>query len=180
MRTLGVDPSKMTDDGNDGNMQKMMDEIWAKGIEELASGEQFDPDAPIFHMALRDTTDEEVDEEEESIPLGNIISSNNEPCIKSIPSESILPGIGSVPIRTDGVIVLIRHGKTEHNKVCHSEIVLLTIIWFSFANIGTNIFDITYHFSSVYSLVGRYVFSIIILCSRRSSRKINSIGIPFV
>jgi broad specificity phosphatase PhoE len=30
-----IDPSKMTDDGNDGNMQKLMDEIWAKGIKEL-------------------------------------------------------------------------------------------------------------------------------------------------
>lgn len=117
----------MTDDGNDGNMQKMMDDIWAKGIEELASGEQFDPDAPVFHKAPSDTTDEEDDDEEESIPLGNIISSNSEPCIKSIPSESVLPGIGSVPIRKDGVIVLIRHGKTEHNKVCRSTFVLLTI-----------------------------------------------------
>ena len=112
-----IDPSKMTDDGNDGNMQKMMDDIWAKGINELASGEQFDPDAPNFHKAWSDPLIEDYDDEEESIPLGNIISSNNQPCITSIPSESLLPGIGSVPVRKDGVIVLIRHGKTEHNKV---------------------------------------------------------------
>ena len=115
----GVDPSKMSDDGNDGNMQKMMDDIWAKGISELASGDQFDPDGPVFHSAPNDK-DSEEDDDDESIPFENIISSNSEPCIKSIPSEAMLPGIGSVPIRKDGVIVLIRHGKTEHNKVCFS------------------------------------------------------------
>ena len=109
-----IDPSKMADDdGNDGNMQKLMDEIWAKGIDELASGEQFDPDGPEFHeTALQDALD---DEDSESIPIGNIIS--NQPCIKSIPSAALLPGLGSVPVRRDGVIVMIRHGKTEHNKL---------------------------------------------------------------
>lgn len=113
-----IDPAKMMeDDGNDGNMQKLMDEIWAKGINELKSGEQFDPDAPTFHeMARNDIVNGDDDEfSEDSIPLSNIIS--NQPCIKSIPSASLVPGMGKVPIRNDGVIVMIRHGKTEHNKL---------------------------------------------------------------
>jgi len=32
-----------------------------------------------------------------------------------MPSQSLLPGIGNVPIRRDPTVVLIRHGKTEHN-----------------------------------------------------------------
>lgn len=111
-----IDPSKMTDDGNDGNMQKMMDDIWANGIKELATGEQFDPDGPAFHDS---PDDPQVDEEneEEGIPLANFISSTSQPCITPIPSATLVPGLGSVPVRTDGVIVLIRHGKTEHNKL---------------------------------------------------------------
>lgn len=110
-----IDPSKMTeDDGNDGNMQKLMDEIWAKGIEELASGEQFDPDGPKFHESANGDLDDE-DDDDETIPIGNIIS--NSPCIKSIPSPALIPGMGGVPIRRDSVIVMIRHGKTEHNKL---------------------------------------------------------------
>ena len=109
-----VDPSKMVDDGNDGNMQKLMDDIWARGIAELEAGEQFDPDGPEFHEAARDVPSTE--KEDESIPVANLIS-NNQPCIKSIPSASLVPGMGSVPVRRDSVIVMIRHGKTEHNKL---------------------------------------------------------------
>jgi len=112
-----IDPSKMTeDDGNDGNMQKLMDQIWAQGIAGLAAGEQFDPDAPEFHEATKGISSPTY-REEDSMPIGNIISNNNQPCIKSIPSASLVPGMGSAPIRTEGVIVLIRHGKTEHNKL---------------------------------------------------------------
>lgn len=126
-----IDPSKMLeDDGNDGNMQKLMDNIWAKGISGLASGEQFDPDAPGFQEAVKGVLvkgegksklqyNYEYDgydyDDDDNIPIGNIIS--NQPCIKSIPSASIIPGFGRVPIRKDSVIVMIRHGKTEHNKL---------------------------------------------------------------
>jgi hypothetical protein len=55
------------------------------------------------------------DDDEESMPLSNIIS--NQPCIRSIPSASMVPGMGPAPIRRDSVIVMIRHGKTEHNKL---------------------------------------------------------------
>lgn len=115
-----IDPSKMTDDGNDGNMQKLMDEIWAKGIDELASGEQFDPDGPEFHEDAKSGRSKDDDDDDgKSIPLSNIISNSNtnDPCIKSIPSPALIPGTGNVPVRTDGVIVMIRHGKTEHNKL---------------------------------------------------------------
>jgi hypothetical protein len=46
-----IDWSASEDDGNDGNFGKPSalteDEVWAKGMEELRSGVQFDPDAPI-------------------------------------------------------------------------------------------------------------------------------------
>jgi hypothetical protein len=118
-----IDPSKMLeDDGNDGNMQKMMDEIWAKGLDELAAGEQFDPDAPEFQAAVKDVLerddyeyDFDDDEYDDNEATANIIS--NQPCIRSMPTASILPGFGKVPIRKESVIVMIRHGKTEHNKL---------------------------------------------------------------
>ena len=42
---------------------------------------------------------------------------SNVPCMQAMPSESVVRGIGQVPIRKDPVVVLIRHGKTEHNKL---------------------------------------------------------------
>jgi hypothetical protein len=113
-----IDPSQMTDDGNDGNMQKLMDEIWAKGITELASGDQFDPDGPEFHQTEEIASlNGDANDEEEEVPFANLISTTNQPCVTAIPSASIIPGIGSVPTRRDSVIVMIRHGKTEHNKL---------------------------------------------------------------
>mmetsp|Transcript_3745 Transcript_3745/g.4312 ORF Transcript_3745/g.4312 Transcript_3745/m.4312 type:complete len:852 (+) Transcript_3745:42-2597(+) len=45
----------------------------------------------------------------------NIVQSS--PCVASLPAASVVPGIGSIPIRKDAVLVIIRHGKTEHNKL---------------------------------------------------------------
>jgi len=56
---------------------------------------------------------DEDDVGEEQSPA--LISAN--PCQKPLPTETVLPGMGNVPIRTDAVIVMIRHGKTEHNKL---------------------------------------------------------------
>lgn len=114
-----IDPNApVEDDGSDGNMgrpiQLVEDEIWEEGMEELLSGGQFDPDGPIFHEANRESR--MIDDEEEAVQFTNIIS-RNQPCVKSIPSASLLPGVGDVPVRQDAVIVIIRHGKTEHNKL---------------------------------------------------------------
>jgi len=58
-----------------------------------------------------DEYDDDDDEEEDT----NILINNA--CTKSMPSAALLPGLGDVPIRRDAVIVMIRHGKTEHNKL---------------------------------------------------------------
>jgi len=40
-----------------------------------------------------------------------------QPCVTGLPSNVLVPGLGATPIRKDAVIVIIRHGKTEHNKL---------------------------------------------------------------
>jgi 2,3-bisphosphoglycerate-dependent phosphoglycerate mutase len=126
-----IDPNAdVEDDGNDGNLGKPMqmveDEVWAEGLKQLGEGEQFDPDAPVFHAVNGasvefDEDDEDEDGESEgrdgkqAVLVAPLIS--NFPCVASFPSETILPGMGSVPVRRDAVIVIIRHGKTEHNKL---------------------------------------------------------------
>ena len=117
-----VDPDAVPeDDGSDGNMGRPIqlsfeDAAWEEGLKGLEQGDQFDPDLPEFvngDYAVEEEGEEE--EEEKVIVVPNVIS--NQPCIKSLPSESLVPGIGNVPIRRDAVIVIIRHGKTEHNKL---------------------------------------------------------------
>jgi 2,3-bisphosphoglycerate-dependent phosphoglycerate mutase len=115
-----IDPNAaVEDDGNDGNagkpMQMVEDEIWAKGIKQLKEGEQFDPDGPVFHGANGTPKYAEEEEEEAKPALKATLISN--PCVTPFPSAFIVPGIGSVPIRKESVIVIIRHGKTEHNKL---------------------------------------------------------------
>ena len=95
-----VDPNATEDDGNDGNggMPIILseDEVWDMGLE----GEDLDPAETIMDTSLFSPS---------------II--NSSPCVASMPSESVLPGQGDVRIRKDAVIVIIRHGKTEHNKL---------------------------------------------------------------
>jgi 2,3-bisphosphoglycerate-dependent phosphoglycerate mutase len=120
-----IDPTEIPedyDDGSDGNRgrpaQYQEDEAWAKGIEELKRGDQFDPDLPEFHDANKDLVNGRKlirEEEDEPVPVPTVIS--NHPCVKSLPSEFLVPGLGGVPTRKDAVIVIIRHGKTEHNKL---------------------------------------------------------------
>lgn len=114
-----VDPNApVEDDGSDGNaglpMQLIVeDDVWEEGLNELASGGQFDPDGPVFHQ---ERGGEIYDDDEEPAKFANLIS-KNQPCVTSVPSASVLPGFGEVPVRQDAVIVIIRHGKTEHNKL---------------------------------------------------------------
>jgi 2,3-bisphosphoglycerate-dependent phosphoglycerate mutase len=116
-----VDTKKLSDDyddGSDGNRgrpaQYLEDEAWEKGMEELKRGDQFDPDLPEFHDANEDLVNGgKVIGQEEDEP----VAGSNHPCVKSLPSEFLVPGLGGVPTRKDAVIVIIRHGKTEHNKL---------------------------------------------------------------
>lgn len=114
-----IDPKATPeDDGSDGNRGKpaqyLEDAAWEQGMQDLRDGQQFDPDGPVFHtdMLLATAEDEDL---ATPVVIPNMIS--NQPCVKSLPSEAIVPGMGAVPIRRDAVIVIIRHGKTEHNKL---------------------------------------------------------------
>jgi len=88
------------DDGGDGNMgrpvQYIEDEAWQRGLQEL-----------------------QQQQKQEEQPQPTLISdtTTTSPCIKAPPVETIVPGLGQIPKRRDPVIVIIRHGKTEHNKL---------------------------------------------------------------
>jgi 2,3-bisphosphoglycerate-dependent phosphoglycerate mutase len=112
------DPSSaVEDDGTDGNNGKPLnlveDKIWELGMEELKSGGQFNPEQ-AFHQAVKAVNGNNNDE---GTTFVLPILSNNNPCVTAIPSATLVPGIGATPIRRDPVIVIIRHGKTEHNKL---------------------------------------------------------------
>ena len=62
-----------------------------------------------------DSDNQENDEDEVVVNLYN-----DSPCITvdPLPAARKVPGIGDVPIqRSSSVIVMIRHGKTENNKL---------------------------------------------------------------
>ena len=104
------------DDGNDGKMNMIIseDEAWARGMEELEEGGQFDPDAPVFHQAETPTLVE--DESTTTTEVANNVL-YSQPCVTSMPSSEVLRNGQSAPVRRDSVIVIIRHGKTQHNKL---------------------------------------------------------------
>lgn len=97
-----VDPDSVQvdsgEDGNDGKPMQWQDDIWAKGIEEI-----------------KGNTDAISSEKEPDAVVANLVSAN-QPCVTSLPSEYVLSN-GDAPIRRDAVVVIIRHGKTEHNKL---------------------------------------------------------------
>lgn len=122
--------AEVEDDGSDGNFGRPIsiseDEVWAKGMEELQSGEQIHPDAPKFHELTISSTDnpaddfvqvtssgyKEDDEDEQVVP--NFFA---QPCVTSIPTFDGGEFGNVAPTRLDSVIVIIRHGKTQHNKL---------------------------------------------------------------
>ena len=112
--------AKMEDDGNDGNMGNFMqltseDKVWEKGLHDLEEGQQFDPDYPEMRSIEMSGATEDIENERETADTYQI--TQNIACTKPMPATVIAPGIGSVPTRKDSCIVIIRHGKTEHNKL---------------------------------------------------------------
>ena len=98
--TQFVDPNApVEDDGTDGNMGRPIELVdHEKSIAELKySGDN----------KIQDMDGEPV--------MANLVSSN--PCVTAMPSASVIPGFGEPVERRDAVIVIIRHGKTEHNKL---------------------------------------------------------------
>lgn len=120
--------AEVEDDGNDGNFGRPIaiseDEVWANGIKELKTGEQIHPDAPKFHQSGGSLLDAQSDEvgvamsyedhadEEQLVP--NFFA---QPCVTSIPTFDREDTGNPAPTRLDSVIVIIRHGKTQHNKL---------------------------------------------------------------
>ena len=96
-----VDPNApMEDDGTDGNM--------GRPIQMIDHGESI---AGVKYSSKAQLTDMEGEEVK-----ANLVTSSS-PCVTSLPSASVLPGFGEPIERRDAVIVIIRHGKTEHNKL---------------------------------------------------------------
>lgn len=112
-----VDETTDEDDGTDGKLtlventvENPEDKVWEKGLYEIEDGEYFDPDHPIF---LADKTAKSPDEEELFAPLFNA-----NPCVTAMPAGEAVTGIAPVSVdNASSLIVMIRHGKTENNKL---------------------------------------------------------------
>jgi hypothetical protein len=112
------------DDGTDGKLT-LVEEV---GVGEcsIEDGGCFDPDRPNFEEEKSSTnvgrtiiTSSAVDGggrggDEVIAPLFN----TNGPCVQAMPVGQVVPGIGPVPVqKRSSLIVMIRHGKTENNKL---------------------------------------------------------------
>lgn len=95
-----VDPNvSPEDDGTDGNMGRPIELV--------------DHDHSIA-KAKYSSNQKIIDMDGEPV-TANLVSSSA--CVTAMPSASVLPGHGEPVERRDAVIVIIRHGKTEHNKL---------------------------------------------------------------
>jgi 2,3-bisphosphoglycerate-dependent phosphoglycerate mutase len=97
-----IDPDAVEeDDGGDGNLGKPIvlseDMVWEEAMEKKQEIKEVP--SPL----------------EPATKLTAPIFSNN-PCVTSMPTAKVT-GVGFVPTRKDAVLVIIRHGKTEHNKL---------------------------------------------------------------
>lgn len=105
------------DDGSDGKLtlvEQDEDEISEEGLDEIEDGEYFNPDRPKFDGDV--AAEENMADEDEEELVASIFESN--PCVTAIPAGELVPGIGPVPVKRDSsLIVMIRHGKTENNKL---------------------------------------------------------------
>jgi hypothetical protein len=127
-----IDPdAALEDDGSDGNMGRPMklvedqgmsiqsmeeDIVWEQGLAELENGGQFDPDTTVFHEEINGRSISAINGVNETAsPVINFYQ--NQPCVTAMPSGSVLRNSIAVPRQSDSLIVIIRHGKTEHNKL---------------------------------------------------------------
>mmetsp|Transcript_21216 Transcript_21216/g.44552 ORF Transcript_21216/g.44552 Transcript_21216/m.44552 type:complete len:911 (-) Transcript_21216:2083-4815(-) len=113
-----IDESAEEDDGTDGKLTLIeQDKVWATGIHEIEDGEYFDPDHAAFKEGHtnRNSNVNMVEVETPNAPIFNSKSLN--PCVQAFPASLSVPGIGPTPVNRDALIVMIRHGKTENNKL---------------------------------------------------------------
>jgi 2,3-bisphosphoglycerate-dependent phosphoglycerate mutase len=117
------DSEEEEDDGSDGKLTLVdMDKVWEEGMKEVEDGEYFDPDRPSFEAEPNNgeeggTATSGNDDEDEIV--ANMYNGDRT-CVTvdPLPAARKVPGIGDVPIqRSSSVIVMIRHGKTENNKL---------------------------------------------------------------
>lgn len=104
------------DDGTDGKLTLVdMDKVWDDGLKEVEDGEYFDPDHPLFEANPNNGGNATRYNDEDDIDISLY---NGSPCVTALPAAQKVPGIGAVPIqRSSSLIVMIRHGKTENNKL---------------------------------------------------------------
>jgi len=116
-----IDPSSELeeDDGSDGNFGKPV--AFVEHTKKIESGTP-----NVSEKIVSNINNPTVDNRKEE----NIAVSNNEDTTTTTPSSTVMlnvcqtslpstaiAGIGNIPTRKDSVIVMIRHGKTEHNKL---------------------------------------------------------------
>jgi hypothetical protein len=86
-------------------------------MKEVEDGEYFDPDRPSFEVELNGDDEEGTTSENDDI-VANMYNDRTCVTVDPLPAARKVPGIGDVPIqRSSSVIVMIRHGKTENNKL---------------------------------------------------------------
>lgn len=108
-----IDPNaEVEDDGSDGNMGKPIQFVEEDAGENSSTTAQ-KSSGSLESMNVLDDFD---DDDEDSIPFANLISTN-QPCVKPIPDGENESQQSISDTREDPVIVIIRHGKTEHNKL---------------------------------------------------------------
>ena len=111
-----VDDIEEEDDGTDGKLNLIeQDQVWEKGIAEIEEGEYFDPDHPKFET----DKSQKAAASDDKIVEAPILYNTYNPCISGLPVAATLPGYGPIPLRkkSESLIVMIRHGKTENNKL---------------------------------------------------------------
>ena len=110
-----ADEVEEEDDGTDGKLTLVeQDKVWEKGMQEVEEGKYFDPDRAKFEL---DKSAVKINSDDVGIeaPLYN---ATYNPCVSAIPVAATLPGLGPIPVKkSESLIVMIRHGKTENNKL---------------------------------------------------------------
>jgi len=100
------------DDGTDGNLGRPIQFQTQVDLTKTRDSPERTADATERNAKNKILDEEDVFDEDE-IAKPELISAN--PCQTPLPNASEKQG--KAPIRTDATIVIIRHGKTEHNKL---------------------------------------------------------------
>jgi len=91
------------DDGTDGRLTLVepdTDEV-----------QETRPDQQKLEGAVYEDMPKQGEAEEVVVPI------YAEPCVTAMPAATTIPGLGPVPVRKEKLVVMIRHGKTENNKL---------------------------------------------------------------